>query len=155
MLFPGWFKKPNDPQPVAVRRIRLLILSVYMDDRLLLKRIAKQYDWEPRFAFSTQGALRLASQTHYDVILCDRHQAECPWQQVMSELSVCAPGSCIFLISRNSNNRLWGEVLEQGGFDILLRPFTGSTIANAVQAALPFVYAESEFTTGRISVDHC
>lgn len=59
-----------------------------------------------------------------------------------------SPRSCILLVSPVSDDYLWRDVLQQGGYDVLLRPLREECALRAVQAVLRFVSPESGVSVG-------
>jgi two-component system, NtrC family, response regulator HydG len=144
----NWFGKPKTPVPPDSKCLRILALSVSLGDRFVLERIAKQRDWELRFTSSPREGLKLASQSHFDWILCDRDQYGYPWREVMDRLAACSPGSCIFLVSPVNGDYLWDDVLRRGGYDILTRPLREESALRAGEAVLRYISPEKRLCVG-------
>jgi hypothetical protein len=87
----------------------------------------------------------LASQSHFEVILCDRHQPGYPWREVMDRLAVSSPRSCMLLVSPVNYDYLWSDVLQHGGYDILIRPLREGAVLHAVAAAIRYVLPGASF----------
>ena len=113
-----WFKKRNEA-PAPERRLRILVVSMFLGDRLLLEQLGKQHDWELRFTNSPREGFVLASQSHFELILCDRYQLGYPWREVMGRLAAISPRTCILLVSPVNIDYLWRDVVQQGGYDVL------------------------------------
>lgn len=148
MWLTNWFKKRGDAPPTPEERLRILALSMSLDDRFLLEELAEQHHWELRFTQSPQDAFRLASQGHFEMILCDRNQPGYPWREVMDRLAERSPRSCILLVSPVKDDGLWGSVLHQGGYDVLLRPLREESVLHAVRAVLRFISPETDVSVG-------
>jgi CheY-like chemotaxis protein len=115
-----------------------------IDDRVLLGRLGEQHNWELRFTQSPRDAFQLASQSHFEIILCDRNQPGYPWREVMDRLAACLPHSCILLVSPVSGDDLWRSVLQHGGYDVLVRPLLENSALHAIQAVLRFISWETD-----------
>ena len=89
MWRPDWFKKLNEARPVPRGRVTILALSMSFEDRFLLERLGKRYGWELRFTYSPREGFNLASQRHFELILCDRNQPGYPWREVMERFAAC------------------------------------------------------------------
>ena len=148
MWRPDWFKKLNEARPVPRGRVTILALSMSFEDRFLLERLGKRHGWELRFTYSPREGFNLASQRHFELILCDRNQPGYPWREVVDRFAACSPQSCILLVSPVSDDYLWRDVLQQGGYDVLLRPLREEPALRAVQAVLRFVSPESGVSVG-------
>jgi CheY-like chemotaxis protein len=134
-----WFKRPPKPIRASRPRLRILILSMSLDDRLLIEQMAKEQEWILRFTHSPEEGFTLAEQNHFEVVLCDRNQHGYPWREVVDRLATISPQSCILLVSPVTEDYLWRDVLQLGGYDVLTRPLREPAVQHAVNAALRFL----------------
>jgi CheY-like chemotaxis protein len=132
-----WLKKRNNAQSVSsAKRIRILAVSISLEDIVLLEHLGDQHGWETKYAASPQEAFKLASYGGFDLILCDRHQSGYPWREVMDRLAATSPRSCILLVSPTNDDYLWWEVLHHRGFDVLICPLREEIVLHAVDTAI-------------------
>ena len=76
MWLSEWLKKRKTaPSESANKRLRILAVSISLDDIFLLEYLGGQHGWETKFAGSPQDAFKLASYGDFDLILCDRNQS--------------------------------------------------------------------------------
>lgn len=148
MWLSSWFKKRPDAPPAPDGRLRILAVSISIDDRLLLGQLAEQHNWDLRFTQSPRDAFTLADQSHFEIILCDHNQPGYPWREVMDRLAASSPRSCILLVSPRGDDRLWRSVLQHGGYDVLLRPLCEHTALHAIEAVLRFISPERDISVG-------
>jgi CheY-like chemotaxis protein len=139
-----WLKKRNNPHPVSTaKRLRILAVSISLDDIFLLESLGDRHGWELKFACSPHEAFKLVSNGDFDLILCDRNQPGYPWREVMDRLAATSPRSCILLVSPTNDDYLWWDVLHHRGFDVLIRPLREeivlSVIDTAVRSLFPLV----------------
>jgi len=135
-----WLKKRNSLAESAHKRLRILAVSISLDDIVLLEYLGNQHGWETRFAGSPQEAFKLASYSGFDLILCDRNQYGYPWREVMDRLAACSPRSCILLVSPTNDDYLWWAVLHHRGFDVLIHPLREQIVLRAVDSAMRCVF---------------
>jgi DNA-binding response OmpR family regulator len=119
----------------GVRPLRILAVSISLDDIFLLEYLANQHGWDVKFTRSPEEAFRLAFDGAFDVILCDRNQPGHPWREVMDRLGEESPASCILLVSPARDDYLWWDVLNHRGFDILIHPLRAEVVLRAVATA--------------------
>jgi DNA-binding response OmpR family regulator len=143
-----WYKKRKDGHPVAERRLRILVLRMPLPDLFLLERLGKKHAWEVRFTTSPQEGFRLASRSHFELILCDCNQPEHHWRGVLERLAASSPRSCILLVSPVSDDYLRRDVLQQGGHDVLVRPLREESALYSVQALSRSISSESGVSVG-------
>jgi DNA-binding NtrC family response regulator len=143
-----WFKKRDEELPSLEEHVRVLAVAMSIDDRVSLGWIGDEYNWKICFTQSPREAFALASQHHFEVILCDRTQPGYPWREVMYRLARCSPQSCILLVSPVSDSDLWQSVLQHGGYDVLTRPLKENTTVRKIQAALRLIFPEKAVYVG-------
>ena len=59
------------------------------------------------------------------------------WQHELKKLAKARRSACVILLSNVTDQYLWDEVVQNGGFDVLTRPFKKETILSV----LLFAYA--------------
>jgi CheY-like chemotaxis protein len=132
-----WLKERNTAlSESANKRLRILAVSISLDDIVLLEYLGNQHGWETKFAGSPQEAFKLASYGGFHLILCDRNQSGYPWREVMDRLAASSPQSCILLVSPTNDDYLWWDVLHHRGFDVLIRPLREEIVLRAVDTAI-------------------
>ncbi len=137
MWLSAWLKKRNTVlSESAGQRLRILAVSICLDDIFLLESLGNQHGWELKFTGSPQEAFRLASSSDFDLILCNRNQPGYPWGEVMDRLAATSPHSCILLVSPTNDDYLWWDVLHHRGFDVLIRPLRDESVLRAVDTAM-------------------
>lgn len=139
MWLTDWYKKRNDAHQAEERRLRILVLRMPLPDLFLLERLGKNHAWQVRFTTSPREGFRLATQSHFELILCDCNQAEYHWRGVLERLAASSPRSCILLVSPVSDDYLRRDVLQQGGHDVLVRPLREESALHSVQAVSRFI----------------
>lgn len=70
------------------------------------------------------------------IITCDRFDGGQTWKHVLAEVARCASKPQIIVCSRLADDRLWGEVLNHGAFDLLELPFRRNDVLYAISFAL-------------------
>jgi len=139
MWFVDWLKSRTAPRPEPEARVKILVISMLLEDSFFLERLAKEREWRLVFTNSPREAFTLASRAHFDLILCDRNQPGYPWREVVSRLADTSPGSCVLLVSPVKDDYLWSEALQNGGYDVLVRPLREKNVLHSVEAALRFI----------------
>ena len=148
MWFSNWLKKQEEVPSIPRQPRRILALSMAIDDCVSLRHLAQQYKWDLHITQSPQNAFHLASQSHFEIILCDRNQPGYPWREVMDRLAQCSPRSCILLVSPVRDDALWRGVVQHGGYDVLRRPLREPSALPAIQAVLRFISWETNVSAG-------
>jgi DNA-binding NtrC family response regulator len=80
----------------------------------------------------TRWALRLHAPT---ILVCDAQLQETGnWQELLEEAQ--AAQTLLLVVSRQADERLWAEVLNLGGFDVLALPFDREELRRALSSAI-------------------
>jgi len=62
-----WFKNRKGSPAIREERLRILAVSLSLDDRFLVQRLGKRRNWEVLSTHSPRHAFSLASRSHFDV----------------------------------------------------------------------------------------
>jgi DNA-binding response OmpR family regulator len=77
--------------------------------------------------------------TLYDVALLPAALPDTDWWAVWGEISLLNPRPAILVYAHSASFQLWSGVLEVGGYDVIVEPFSSEELQGAVlQAAKSF-----------------
>ncbi len=119
-------------------RLKVLAVSVWLNDRVVLEPLCRREGWDVRFTNSPREAFRLVRERRFDVVLCDRNQPGFPWREVIERLSENSPSTRILLVSPAAGDYLWGDVVQQGGYGVLTRPLRAADALHTISTAAGF-----------------
>jgi len=79
------------------------------------------------------------------VVLCDAELPDGGWRDVMRSLGTMGDPPLLIVTARLADNRLWAEVLNEGGHDVLAKPFRPTEVLQSITSScrwqeLDFVY---------------
>jgi DNA-binding response OmpR family regulator len=116
-------------------RPRILSVSPALEDHADLRRILDPSVWEVLAANSLAEALPLLQQERIILAICERTLPDGSWRGLVEPASA-APSPCLIVVSsRLADDQLWMEVLGQGAFDLLAKPFDEPQVLHVVSAA--------------------
>ncbi len=100
-------------------------------DRSLLARL--RWRWQRIRDFA--GAALLLRDRTPRLVICEQHLPDGSWKDVvdMANGLPCAPP--VIVTSRLPDERLWMEVLNRGGYDLLAKPFDGAEVRRVTDSA--------------------
>ena len=101
-----------------------------------LRHIVDSMGWELRFADSCFDAVQLMEHCSFPIVLYDRHLASPDWAAALKILRAAHHPACLILTSTVLDGFLWEEVIQQGGFDVLPRPFDEVQVCRTLKFAL-------------------
>lgn len=100
-----------------------------------LQRIFSLMQWELRHAALWESALALpgvSAATHFFFAYKPNDEE---WIHVLEAVKRLPGAPAFILTSRIGDERLWGEVLSRGGYDLLLTPFEEAEVIHTVAAS--------------------
>ena len=126
-------RKPPATNPTN-HKITLLAVSPDRSDCQSLERILDISRWSIQGASSYREATGLIRENP-SLILCERDLPDGSWKDVFREAGVLRNPPPVVVVSRQADERLWAEVLNLGGYDLLLKPFDNSEVRRVMSMA--------------------
>jgi DNA-binding response OmpR family regulator len=121
------------PQPEKV--VSVLAISPFEDDHVFLGSIFSHSNWHLRGVRSWREALDYLSRSRAAVVLCEKDLPDSDWKQVLVELASLPDAPLMVVTSRWADDHLWAEVLNLGGYDVLMKPFDSTEVIRVVSLA--------------------
>jgi DNA-binding response OmpR family regulator len=106
------------------------------EDRLRLSEIFRHSRWHLDLSECLTDARALLDRTHLGVVLTDSRLPDGGWKDVMHELGrrhITPPP--VIVVSRLADERLWAEVLNLCGYDVLATPFHTREVLWSISSA--------------------
>jgi len=69
------------------------------------------------------------------VVVCDQNLSDGDWRDLLNDLDQEQRTPPLIVSSRLADERLWAEVLNLGGYDLLANPFAATEVRRVVQMA--------------------
>ena len=121
--------------PSPERTARALAVSLLPADRVRLREILSQGNWELHEASDCCGALALLRDQSVAVLLCERDHADGNWEDLLKATARLPAPPNLIVFSRLADESLWAQVLNLGGFDVLMTPFEAEEVLRVTFAA--------------------
>ena len=125
--------------PPFHENITLLAVNLDRDDRLSLERILDRRRWTIQGASSLRDATTLLRRQP-SLILCEQDLPDGSWRDLVRVTADSDGAPPIVVVSRDADERLWAEVLNVGGYDLLVKPFDTSEVRRVTSMALRHSY---------------
>jgi DNA-binding NtrC family response regulator len=119
----------------AAMTVRVLALLSTPGDRASLNEIFRHSNWNLHFVESVGQARVMIDELVPGVVISDCRLPDGGWQDVLCELRRRELAPTLIVASRLADERLWGEVLHLGGYDVLCTPFQGQEVVRSVSLA--------------------
>lgn len=129
-------------EPVA-ERIAVLSVSPSEEDHFYLQSIFSDplRTLFPDIAFtitakSTISAAKSAlKQGRISIVVCEYDLSPGSWRELLEFLEGMPAAPPLIVTSRVADERMWAEVLNLGGYDVLARPLSGEEVIRTIASA--------------------
>jgi len=112
----------------------IAVLPSSCDSTLIIESVRRD-GIDAHVVASPEGALELLAQRGASVILYDADTGQ-PWQDALPRFFAARPGVRVVLLTRLANHKMWLDLFDNGGFDLLVRPLQPADLRAVVRCAL-------------------
>ena len=116
-------------------KISILLVSPEEKDRLALRRILNHNDWGIEHVREVRAAAQHIRHSTPSLIVTERALPDGNWRDVLACTESVTARPLLLVISRHADENLWAEVLNLGGYDVLLKPFDPAEVTRVVGMA--------------------
>jgi DNA-binding NtrC family response regulator len=113
----------------------VVIASQSEDDRRSLRTICGLSGFSLYEAGSCLEAVVLADRHRAPVVICERDVPGGGWRAVLDALAELPQRPQLIVSSRLADHCLWADVLDMGGYDVLMTPFEAKEVSRVVSSA--------------------
>ena len=117
------------------RTVTVLAISPNEEDHLFLANIFSHTNWQLRAARTWHDALGVLGRQRVPVLVCERQLLDATWKEVLAGLSHLAERPVLIVASRLADEAFWGEALNLGAYDVLMKPFDPTEVFRVVSLA--------------------
>lgn len=126
---------PSRKKPTLAESDRIVIISPRRSDGAALREIlghrGTAVTW---FATRKEGEAHIR-QSPVGVVVCEKDLHDGCWRDLLRELAVLEWQPNLIVSSRVADEMLWAEVLNLGGYDVLITPFEPSEAVRVITMA--------------------
>jgi len=119
----------------AIKTQTILFVGIAEDDGLSLDKIFVRSDWQSRGVESCHEALDFLDQNRIPVVLTGLELPDGSWRELLNGMARLAAPPNLIVSSRLADACLWAEVLNLGGYDLLVTPFEDLEVMRVTFAA--------------------
>ena len=112
-----------------------LLVNTDPEGRLLMHEIFRKAGWRLYEAGDRKRALQCLESHPVQVVIASRDNHYWPWQRVLHDLERIWRPPQLVVTSRIADDFLWAEVLNRGGYDVLLEPFQPDEVVRVIASA--------------------
>ena len=126
---------PKVQPDVCPLGISVLAVSPFPQDHRRLSDIFRHSRWQLQTASDIREATAIIKRAPVPVVICEYDLPDGDWR-VLYDVARTLEFPCHFLVTlRHADERVWGEILEAGGYDCLPKPFRSDEVYRLVSLA--------------------
>ena len=141
----------------AAQRITVLSVSPAEEDHIRLKEIlsSPKRTIHSNLTFTMiarktiSEAKSILGQGRISIVLCEHDLAPGSWKELLDSAEGLPAPPPVIVASRIADERMWAEVLNLGGYDVLARPLSGEEVIRSVTSAWSLRQHQLQFRDGR------
>jgi len=134
---------PGTVRAAAAQRIAVLSVSPAQEDHARLQDIFANPERTlfPNVTFSmtakstVSAAKNALKQGRISIVLCEHDLSPGSWTELLDSTDGLPAPPPVIVTSRTADERMWAEVLNLGGYDVLARPLDGEEVIRTVTSA--------------------
>jgi DNA-binding response OmpR family regulator len=120
--------------------ISILSVSPFRDDQAAVEAILHQdsrssIKWKLYTTATLERATALVRMDRIPIVICERDLRPGSWRELLEETALMPHSPLLIVTSRLADERLWAEVLNVGGWDVLTKPLNRTEVIRVVESA--------------------
>jgi FixJ family two-component response regulator len=112
-----------------------LVIGLSHDECSAIRKGAEAMGWKNKEVQSYREAMLQLCREKSGVIVCNSRLPDGTWEDILSATATQTVRPRLIVVSRHADERLWAEVLNLGGFDVLASPCDDREILRALEMA--------------------
>jgi DNA-binding NtrC family response regulator len=113
----------------------VLAVNPAREDLMCLAAIFGRSPFKLQTARSLKECLEVLHRQYVSVVLCERQLPDGDWKDILAYIETLADPPKLIVTSLHADDRLWSEVLNLGGYDVVAKPFVESEVMRIVETA--------------------
>ena len=113
----------------------LLLVSSLDEDLIQLLHIISDEEWNIYWYTNRSDALASLHKNTISAVICDRELPDSDWKAVLSRVGNLMQPPPLIVTTRFADDRFWAEVLNRGGYDVLMKPYAAEEVLRTVRTA--------------------
>ncbi len=113
----------------------ILLVSSSPEDRALLRMVLRKGGRRIREARTLHEAITALCLDRMSVIVCERRLPDGDWKDVLGLIAPLAEPPCLIVTDADAEDGFWAEVLNLGGYDVLMQPLCHEEVSRVVSLA--------------------
>ncbi len=119
----------------AATTVSAVVATAHREDLHFLRTLFDEAGWNLIEAESCVEALAVLKLGRVDLVISDRDLGGGGWRLLLRAAAEMPSAPPLIVTSRLADECLWAEVLNEGGYDILVQPFEREEVVRVISAA--------------------
>ena len=119
----------------AWNTIKLLAVCADRDDCLSLEGILEPGECQVDNVTSCEEAVRFLQSNGPFLIMCEQSLPDGSWKDLIRSVRSLENPPPVIVMSWHADEALWAEVLNLGGYDVLMKPFDAQEVSRVTRMA--------------------
>ena len=124
--------------------ISILLVSPCAEDYTSLKSFFHTSGWKIIRCSGASEALQEITTERFELVICERDLTDGNWKTILAAAEAMKSAPLVLVVSQQADESLWAEVLNLGGYDVLLKPFDRNEVNRVVAMAWRFRLSKTE-----------
>jgi DNA-binding response OmpR family regulator len=116
--------------------IEVLIVSPTEEDPEYFRLLFPEPVWRVLSVDSVRDATKLLEARPVGVVLTEHDLKDGPWSDLLDPAASARWSPPVVVVSRHADEALWAQVLNLGGYDVLMKPFDATEVRRVVGMAV-------------------
>ena len=116
-------------------RVSVLLLGEFDSEQSLLSGVLQEAGLRLVKARDRRHAIKCLERDAIQVVIAESEIPGWNWKSALFHLQRLPSPPVLIVTSHNADDRLWSEVLNLGGYDVLARPFDAEELRRVVASA--------------------
>ncbi len=113
----------------------ILLINPSAEDRALLRLVLRKSGRRICEARNFREALAALCRERMSVVICRRRLSDGNWKDVLGLIAPLPEPPCLIVTDSNAEDGFWAEVLNLGGYDVLMEPLCQEEVSRVVALA--------------------
>ena len=137
LIDPNLAPKLSTLPVLAAAPINIVVLAESDSIKSGIGAIAQRNGWRIRPCSTLREAIKEISHPSDCVVLSESRIGDTSWRDVLAYLHRCTPPVPLIVFAKFADENLWVDVLDAGGFDVVLFPFEEHELVRVLNSAHP------------------
>jgi DNA-binding NtrC family response regulator len=118
-----------------LKRLEILVLSMDTKNCATLRSILGRTNWVCHFVPDIPRAMLFLENHFVPVVLCPKNLPDATWKDVVAVMGRFLIPPKVLVYTEHADDAFWIEVLNSGGYDLLIVPFNSDEVLRLVGLA--------------------